>query len=504
MEAFDLLMQGFGVLLTPDKIGLMLLGLVLGVFVGVLPGLGGPNGVAILLPLTFSMDPTSAIVMLSCIYWGALFGGAITSILFNIPGEAWSVATTFDGYPMAQNGQAAEALTAAFTSSFIGSFVAVVMITFLAPSIADFALRFGPPEFFAVYFLTFCSFVGLGREARYKIVISLTLGLLLAGIGMDTVSGTLRMTFGSIELLRGINFLVAVIGLFGVSEILLTMEERLALRGHIAKIRPRVVFQVWASLPKYWLTLLRSAAIGCWLGVTPGGAIAASFMGYNLAKRFSRDPDSFGKGRIEGVFAPETAAHAAGTAALLPMLALGIPGSGTAAILLGGLMVWGLNPGPLLFVEQKDFVWGLIASMYLGNLVGLFMVIMTVPLFAAVLRVPFAAIAPMILVSCAIGAFAIQNAMFDVWMMLGFGVVGYVFKKMDIPLAPLTLALVLGSRAEDAFRLTMIGSGGHFGVFWSNGLVGTIMTLALIMLFWPLFSRISDWFKLRRRGAVAR
>ncbi len=503
MEAFDLLMQGFGVLLTPDKIGLMLLGLVLGVFVGVLPGLGGPNGVAILLPLTFTMDPTSAIVMLSCIYWGALFGGAITSILFNIPGEAWSVATTFDGYPMAQHGQAAEALTAAFTSSFIGSFVAVVLITFLAPSIADFALRFGPPEFFAVYFLTFCSFVGLGREARYKIVISLTFGLLLAGIGMDTVSGTLRMTFGSIELLRGINFLVAVIGLFGVSEILLTMEERLALRGHIAKIRPRVVFQVWASLPKYWLTLLRSSAIGCWLGVTPGGAIAASFMGYNLAKRFSRDPDSFGKGRIEGVFAPETAAHAAGTAALLPMLALGIPGSGTAAILLGGLMVWGLNPGPLLFVEQKDFVWGLIASMYLGNLIGLFMVIMTVPLFAAVLRVPFAAIAPMILVSCAIGAFAIQNAMFDVWMMLGFGVVGYVFKKMDIPLAPLTLALVLGSRAEDAFRLTMIGSGGHFGVFWSNGLVGTIMTLALIMLFWPLFSRISDWIKLRRRGAVA-
>ena len=449
MEAFELLMQGFSVLLTADKIGLMLLGLVLGVFVGVLPGLGGPNGVAILLPLTFTMDPTSAIVMLSCIYWGALFGGAITSILFNIPGEAWSVATTFDGHPMAQQGRAAEALTAAFTSSFIGSLVAVVLITFLAPSVADFALRFGPPEFFAVYFLTFCSFVGLGRESRHKIVISLTLGFLLAGIGMDTVSGTLRMTFGSNELLRGVNFLVAVIGLFGVSEILLTMEERLALRGHVAKISPRVVLQVWTDLPRYWVTLVRSSAIGCWLGVTPGGAIAASFMGYNLAKRFSRDPDSFGKGRIEGVFAPETAAHAAGTAALLPMLALGIPGSGTAAILLGGLMVWGLNPGPILFVEQKDFVWGLIASMYLGNLIGLFLVITTVPLFAAVLRVPFAAIAPMILVSCAIGAFAIQNAMFDVWMMLGFGVVGYVFKKMDIPLAPLTLALVLGSRAED-------------------------------------------------------
>ena len=241
MEAFELLLQGFQVLLTVKTLALMMVGLVLGIFVGVLPGLGGPNGVAILLPLTFTMDPTSAIVMLSCIYWGALFGGAITSILFNIPGEAWSVATTFDGYPMAQQGRAAEALTAAFTSSFIGSFVAVLLITFLAPRIADFALRFGPPEFFAVYLLTFCSFVGLGREERHKIVISMALGLLLAGIGMDTVSGQLRMTFGSTDLLRGVNFLVAVIGLFGISEILLTMEERLALRGHAAKISPRVV-----------------------------------------------------------------------------------------------------------------------------------------------------------------------------------------------------------------------------------------------------------------------
>jgi putative tricarboxylic transport membrane protein len=492
MEAFGLLMQGFHVLLTPYNIALMMLGIVLGVIVGVLPGLGGPNGVAILLPLTFSMDPTSAIVMLSCIYWGALFGGAITSILFNIPGEAWSVATTFDGYPMAQQGRAAEALTAAFTSSFIGSLVAVILITFLAPRIADFALRFGPPEFFSVYFLTFCSFVGLGREERHKIVISMALGLLLAGIGMDTVSGQLRMTFGSNELLRGINFLVAVIGLFGISEILITMEERLALKGHIAKISPTVVWQTWKTLPRYWVTLLRSSAIGCWLGITPGGAIAASFMGYNLAKRFARDKESFGRGRIEGVLAPETAAHAAGTSALLPMLALGIPGSGTAAILLGGLMVWGLNPGPLLFVEKKDFVWGLIASMYLGNIAGLLLVLSTVPIFASILRVPFAAIAPMIVVSCAIGAYAVQNAMFDIWLMLLFGVVGYVFKKIGIPLAPMTLALVLGSRTEDAFRLSMIGAGGDLRVFWSNGLVGTITTLALIMLFWPLISRLFE------------
>ncbi len=447
MEAFGLLMYGFSVLLTWKTLALMMVGLILGIFVGVLPGLGGPNGVAILLPLTFTMDPTSAIVMLSCIYWGALFGGAITSILFNIPGEAWSVATTFDGYPMAQQGRAV-----------------------------------------AVYLLTFCSFVGLGREEKHKTIISMTLGLLLAGVGMDTVSGQLRMTFGWDNLLRGINFLVAVIGLFGISEILLTMEERLALRGHAASISLRVVLKVWKELPQYWVTLLRSSAIGCWLGITPGGAIAASFMSYNLAKRFSKDKESFGKGRIEGVFAPETAAHASGTSALLPMLALGIPGSGTAAILLGGLMVWGLNPGPLLFVEHKGFVWGLIASMYLGNVVGLVLVLSTVPLFAAVLRVPFAAIAPMIVVSCAIGAFAIQNAMFDIWLMLVFGVVGYVFKKIGIPLAPFTLALVLGNRAEDSFRLSMIGAQGDLRVFWSNGLVGSITTLALVLLFWPLIA----------------
>src|ERR1700712_3575946 len=305
MDDINALMQGFGHVLGWQNIGLMAIGILLGIVVGVLPGLGGPNGVAILLPLTFTMNPTSAIILLSCIYWGALFGGAITSILFNIPGESHSVATTFDGYPMAQQGRAAEALTAAFTSSFIGSLVAVLLITFLAPMISSFALKFGPPEFFAVYLLTFCSFVGLGREAKHKTVISMSLGLLLAGVGMDTVSGQLRMTFGSTDLLRGINFLVAVIGLFGISEILLTMEERLALRGHAAGISLRVVWEVWKSLPRYWATLLRSSAIGCWLGITPGGAIAASFMGYNMARRFARDKESFGKGRIEGVFAPE-------------------------------------------------------------------------------------------------------------------------------------------------------------------------------------------------------
>jgi putative tricarboxylic transport membrane protein len=489
MEEINALFQGFATVMTPMNFLLMVVGIILGVLIGVLPGLGGANGVAILLPLTFSMNPTSAIIMLSCIYWGALFGGAITSILFNIPGEPWSVATTFDGYPMAQKGNAGEALTGAFTSSFIGAFVAVVMITFMAPLVAKFALKFGPPEFFSVYLLTFCSFVGMGKGSPFKILASMTIGFALASVGMDTVTGQLRLTFGFSELMRGFDFLIAVIGLFGIGEILLSMEEGLAFSGKSAKIDPKIVWQTWKKLPKYWATSLRSSVIGIWMGITPGGATPASFMAYGIAKKVSPNGSKFGTGELEGIVAPETAAHAAGTAALLPMLALGIPGSPTAAVLLGGLLIWGLQPGPLLFVEQKDFVWGLIASMYLGNLVGLLVVLTTVPLFASILRIPFSIIAPVIIVICAIGAYTVHNAMLDIWFMLLFGVVGYVFKKLDYPIAPLVLALVLGDKAEDSFRQAMLVSQGEMSIMFSNPLVGSITTLALLLLFWPLISK---------------
>jgi putative tricarboxylic transport membrane protein len=492
MESLTALVNGFAVASTPLNVGLMFLGILLGVLIGVLPGLGGANGVAILLPLTFSMNPTSAIIMLSCIYWGALFGGAITSILFNIPGEPWSVATTFDGYPMAQQGRAAEALTAAFTSSFVGALVAVLMITFLAPLVARFALKFGPPEFFAVQLLTFCSFIGMSKSSPAKTLAAMMIGFALAAIGMDTVTGQLRLTFGYESLLKGFDFLIAVIGLFGIGEILLTMEEGLAFKGLSAKIRFGVVLETWKQLIRYWGTYLRASLIGCWMGVTPGGATPASFMSYGVAKKVSPNGNNFGKGEIEGVVAPETAAHAAGTAALLPMLTLGIPGSPTAAVLLGGLLIWGLQPGPLLFVEKPDFVWGLIASMYLGNVVGLLVVLTTVPWWAAILRIPFSIIAPLILVVCAVGAYTVHNSMFDVWMMLVFGVVGYVFKKLDYPLAPLVLALVLGDMAENAFRQALLGAQGNLGVFFSNPLVGSITTLAIAMLFWPQIAKGID------------
>jgi putative tricarboxylic transport membrane protein len=490
LEEINALFGGFAVAMSPFNLLLMLVGVTLGVIIGVLPGLGGANGIAILLPLTFTMPPTSAIIMLSCIYWGALFGGAITSVLFNIPGEPWSVATTFDGYPMARNGKAGEALTAAFTSSFVGAFFAIVMITFLAPLVAKFALQFGPPEFFSVYLLTFCSFVGMNKGSPFKTISAMMLGFALATVGMDTVTGQLRLTFGNHELMRGFDFLIAVIGLFGIGEILLSMEEGLAFHGAAAKIRRQVVFETWAKLPKYWATSLRSCLIGCWMGITPGGATPASFMSYGVAKRVSKNSENFGKGEMEGIVAPETAAHAAGTAALLPMLSLGIPGSPTAAVLLGGLLIWGLQPGPLLFVEKPDFVWGLIASMYLGNLAGLFVVLTCVPLFASILRIPFSIIAPVIIVICAVGAYTVHNASFDIWLMMGFGVLGYIFKKLNYPMAPMVLALVLGDRAEDSFRQSMLMSQGSVDVFFSNYLVGSITGLALVLLLWPLFGKV--------------
>ncbi len=490
------LFHGFSVVLQPYNIMLMVLGIVLGVIIGVLPGLGGANGIAILLPLTFSMSPTSAIIMLSCIYWGALFGGAITSVLFNIPGEPWSVATTFDGYPMAQQGKAGEALTAAFTSSFAGALFAVIMITLLAPLVASFALEFGPPEIFSVYFLAFCSFVGLSKEPPFKTIAAMMIGFGLGAVGLDQMTGQLRLTFGFSELLSGFDFLIAVIGLFGIGEILLTMEEGLNFRGNSARIDPKVVWQTWKELPTYWATSLRSCLIGCWMGISPAGATPASFMSYGIAKRVSRRGKFFGKGEIEGVVAPETAAHAAGTSALLPMLSLGVPGSPTAAVLLGGLLIWGLQPGPLLFVEQKDFVWGLIASMYLGNVVGLLIVLTCVPLFAAILRVPFSIIGPIILVMCAIGAYTVHNNSFDVVMMLVFGVAGYLLKKTNYPMAPMVLAIVLGDKAEEAFRQSLLASQGGLAVFFSNKLVGTIMMLGLVVLFWPLIQGL--WSRVRQ------
>lgn len=491
MANFGNLMDGFVIVFSAYHLGLMAVGVLLGILVGVLPGLGAPNGVSLLIPLTFTMDPISAIILLTSMYWGALFGGSTTSILFNIPGEPSSVATTFDGYPMAQQGHATQALTLAFISAGIGALIGVAVITILSGWVTQFALKFSSPEFFAVYFLTFCSFIGMGGGSPFKAVVSMMLGFAFATIGMDGMSGNMRLTFGITELIKGISFLVAVIGLFGLGELLQTMEEGLHFNGIHARIKIRDVFQAIISLPKYWVTLLRSALVGCWMGITPGGPTAASFMSYGLAKRFARNKSGFGKGEPAGVIAPETADHSAGTCAILPMLALGIPGSATAAVMMGGLMIWGLTPGPMLFIERPDFVWSTIASMYLGNVMAVILVLATVPLFAAILRIPFSIIGPMIVVVCFIGAYQISGARLDLWLALAFGIVGYLLKKLDYPIAPMVLAMVLGDKTEDAFRQSMIFSKGSLSIFWTNStLVAVIMTLALLLLLWPFIGRL--------------
>jgi putative tricarboxylic transport membrane protein len=498
-ENFHNLVMGISVSMQPYNFMIAMIGLVLGVIVGVLPGLGGANGVAILIPLTVAMEPIAGIILLASIYWGALYGGSITSILFNIPGEPWSVAATFDGYPMAKSGRAGKALVLSFFSHFVGAVLGVIMLSFFAPLIAAFALRFGPAEIFSVMVLTFSAFVGLGGKDPLKTCASIFIGFILAAVGMDIVTGQLRMTFGSIDLMGGFNFIVAVIGLFGLGEIFLTVEEGLKLESTAGG---RVTFKDMkegvTELIKEWKSLLLGAVIGCWMGLKPGGATPASFMAYGFAKQGHKDNEKFGTGISAGIIAPEAAAHGAGTSAALPMVTLGIPGSPTMAVIMGGLMIFGLLPGPMLFVEHADFVWGFIGSCWIGNIIGLLVVLAFAPLFAAILKIRFAIIMPIIVYVCAIGAYAVNNRMIDIYYMIAFGVIGYLFKKLDYPLAPLVLALVLGDMAEAALRQALLISGGNPIVLFHPPIALPIMVAAIIIFFWPSISA----FRKKRKGSV--
>ena len=497
MENFHNLLMGLGVALQPHNFLVAMIGLVLGVIVGVLPGLGGANGVAILIPLTVTMAPIPGIILLSSIYWGALYGGSITSILFNIPGEPWSVATTFDGYPMAKKGQAGKALVLSFLSHGAGAILGVVMLSFFAPIIAEFALRFGPAEIFSVMLLTFSAFVGLGGKSALKTLASIFLGFSLAAVGMDIVTGQLRMTYGSVDLMGGFNFIVAVIGLFGLGEIFLTVEEGLKMEGIKARVRIRDITEGFKELGRYYKTLIFGALIGCWMGLKPGGATPASFMAYGFAKQAAANKEEFGHGASAGIIAPEAAAHGAGTSATLPMITLGIPGSPTMAVIMGGLMIFGLTPGPMLFVEHPDFVWGLIGSCWVGNIIGLFIVLAFTPVFVAVLKVRFSILMPAIVYICAIGAYAVNNRMIDLYYMVGFGVVGYLFKKLDYPIAPMVLALVLGDMAESAMRQALIIGHGSPLVFFRPPIALPIMIAAIIIFFWPTITSLRKKYAAR-------
>ncbi len=501
MESLDLLMTGFSALMEPTRLGFLMFGVILGLLVGVLPGVGGTTGVAILLPMTVFLEPISALVMLAGIYWGAMYGGVITSILFAVPGNPWSVAVMFDGRPMAVQGKAQLAMSVAFTVSFVGAIVASVLFTFFALPFAQLALRFGPPEMFAVLMIAFGTFVGLGG-APAKALIMIAAGFLLSTVGLDVVTGQPRLTFGSIQMMQGFHFVPITIGLFGIGEVLNNAAERYKVQieemTKAAKLGLHDVTEALRVLLKHWWLALTSALLGFATGILPGaGATPASFMAYGIAQKTSRHPEKFGKGVPEGVMAPEAANNAAGTGSILPMMVLGIPGSPTAAILMAGVFMWGFVPGPRLFVEQTEFVWSFVASLYLANIAAVVICLVATPLLALMLRTPYAIIAPIIVVMCIVGAYAIQNSMLDVWLVLIFGVIGFILRRLDYPLAPLVVALVLGAPTETALRQSLIMSDGSMWIFLERPVSTPIAIVAILLFALPLIQIV--WRRLRPR-----
>jgi len=492
-ETFTLLMNGFVVAFEPLNLMLIIIGCTVGLFIGAMPGLGSVNGVAILLPLTFLVPPTGAVIFLAAIYYGAMYGGAISSIMLGIPGASTAVATTFDGRPLAKLGMADKALTAAAVASFVGGTISVVLFTFLAPPLAHIALRFGAPEEFALMMLAFATFVGLGGDDIPKTIFSICIGLVLASVGLDIISGEPRLVFGGIPgFMHGINFLVLAIGIYGIGEMLWTVEENYKSGGRSmlsdAVITVQRTIGNLKDILATWKTMMMGSILGYFVGILPAaGATPGSLMAYGIAKQISKEPGKFGEGAVEGVVAPESANNAASTGSMLPMLTLGIPGSPTTAILLGGMVIWGLEPGPLLFTDHADFVWGLIASLYAANLFAVIINVAFIPAFIWVLKLPFTLLAPIIFVLCLIGGYAPTQDMHDVWLMIIFGIVGYLMRKLDYPLAPAVLAIVLGPLAEPALRQSLLISGGEFSIFFIRPYSAPIMISALLLLILPLF-----------------
>jgi len=487
----ELLAQGFGVAFQPLNIALVIAGCALGLFIGAMPGLGSVNGVAILLPMTFLVPPTGAIIFLAAIYYGAMYGGAISSIMLGIPGASTAVATTFDGRPLALKGEADRALILAAGASFIGGTISVVLFTLFAPPLAEVALAFGAAEEFALMMLAFATFIGLGGDDLPKTLFSICIGLVLSAVGLDIISGQPRLVFGDLPgFMHGIHFLVLAIGIYGIGEMLWTIEST---RGEVtvsqANITVRRVLNTLKDLLGTMKTAVMGSLLGYFIGILPAaGATPGAIMAYGVAKTISKDPDSFGKGNIEGVVAPEAANNAASTGSMLPMLTLGIPGSPTTAILLGGMVIWGLEPGPMLFVEHEDFVWGLIASLYVANLFAVLINLAFIPAFVAVLRMPFTILAPIIFVLCVVGGYVPTQDMHDVWLILIFGVVGYLMRKLDYPMAPAVLAIVLGPLAETSMRQALLMSDGSFAIFFNRPIASPIMIIALLLLSMPLFN----------------
>lgn len=486
MDILQSLLLGFATSLTVSNVFAALVGASLGIMIGAIPGLGSVTGVALLLPLTFQMDPITGIIMLGALYYGCMYGGSYSAIMLNIPGDAPAVVTALDGYPLSKKGQAGKALFTANISSFIGGTVGIVMLTFMGAALARIGLMFGPAEVAALVVLALCSIGWLLGDSPKKGLISTFVGIMLSMVGIGLAFGQPRFTFDSMYLLNGISFIPLVIGMFGFSQVLEMMVNRIDAEGLMQKIGLRKSLLDRSEVRRIIPVSLRSGVLGNLVGILPGaGATTGSFLAYVLERKVGRNGDELGTGKIEGVAASEAGNNAAAAGSFAPLLSLGIPGSGTAAVLLGGLMMWGVQPGPMLFQNSPDFVWGLISSMYLGNVMAVLAALAIIPFLVKLLRVPPAFMIPVIAVICVVGAYSVNNSMFDVWFMLGAGVVAYFMNVAKYPVAPLLLAFVLTPRLETSLRQALDISRGDFSIFFNSPIALTLLGVTALFVVFP-------------------
>ena len=478
MDTLHALGGGLGAILTTGNLYYCLIGSIVGTLIGVLPGIGPLAAMSLLMPATFTLSPVASIAMLSSMFYGAMYGGSTTSILVNIPGEAASVVTCMDGHQMARQGRAGAALGMAAIGSFVAGTVSLVLLTLFSPALADMALRFGPPEYCALMLLGLVCTLLMIEGSAAKGMVMIALGFLFGAIGLDTVNGRERLTFGSVDLTAGMDLVAVIIGLFGISEILLNVEQRIA--NEVVGQRIRKLLPTVADWAASWKPMLRGTGLGFLLGVVPGGGpVTASFVSYAVERRVARDPSRFGRGAIEGVAGPESANNAAVASGMIPLLTLGLPGNAVTALLMGALVIQGVQPGPTMITQHADVFWGVVASMYVGNVFLLLLNLPLIGLWVQLLRVPYPVLFPAVLLLAVVGTYGANKNFFDLWVMLGFGVAGYVLRKFQYEMAPLVLALVLAPLLEQSLRQSLVMSGGGAGIFVSRPIAAGLFALSL-------------------------
>jgi putative tricarboxylic transport membrane protein len=500
VDTVQSLLYGFSISLTPLNLLYCALGVLLGTLVGVLPGIGPLGGITLLLPTTFGMEPISAIIMLAGIYYGAMYGGSTTSILVNIPGEAASVVTCFDGYQMARQGRAGPALAIAAIGSYVAGTLSVLGLMFLAPVLARAALQFGPPEQFSLMVLGLIILAYMGTGSVLKALMMIVLGLTLAMVGIDHLSGFTRFTHGHIALGDGVSFLAVAMGLFGIAEILINLEQTVI--PEVIKPKLATLLPTREDLKRSLGPIVRGSGVGFLIGILPGAAhIISTFVSYAMEKRLSKHPEKFGTGQIEGVAGPEAANNAATGGAMIPFLGLGIPSTAATATMMVALLIHGVKPGPLLMEQHPEVFWGLVGSMYIGNTMLLILNLPLVGLFVNLLRVPYHFLFPAILLICFVGVYSVNLSGTDLWIMAIFGVAGYLLRKLAFDPSPIVLALVLGPMMEQALRQALIMSRGEFGIFLNRPIAAGMLAAAAMLLLFHLFEVVR---RARRRGNATR